>query len=81
MSSDAKRKVQAEVVAKYRPRVRDLVRELVSDASRWEEAEQVGLIGALIALEKHSVISPTFGARVEEEVRVELQDWLRAAKD
>lgn len=49
-----RRRIQAEVVEAYRPRVANLVRCLFRrNPEHWREAEQVGLIGLLTALEKY----------------------------
>ena len=47
----ARRQIQAAVVKAYRSRVRSYVRRRMAPR-HWEEAEQVGSIGVLVALEK-----------------------------
>jgi hypothetical protein len=48
----ARRRIQAEILDKYRPHVRWFVRKTIGPQHR-EEAEQVGCIGLLVALERY----------------------------
>lgn len=47
-----RRRIQADILDKYRPHVRWFVRKTIAPQHR-EEAEQVGCIGLLVALEKY----------------------------
>lgn len=72
----ARRRIQGEIVVKYRGRLASYVRRHLS-ARHWQEAEQVGAIGLLVALEK---FEPSRGVPfwffAVQWVRKEIQRWL-----
>ncbi len=78
-----RRRVQAEVVSAYRALVSKHVRMMVPERFR-EEAEQVGAIGLLVALERYDVTKATayggdrgraFWNYAKRFVRDEVRDW------
>lgn len=71
-----RRRLATAVVLAYRPHVARLVRKTVP-AKHWREAEQVGEIGLLVALEKFDPErGAPFWALAKQWVRHEIQKWL-----
>jgi DNA-directed RNA polymerase specialized sigma subunit len=69
-----RRRIQAATVAAFRPEVERLVEEL--PARRRREAEQVGLIGVLVALEKYDAARGiAFATLAQAEALRELARW------
>jgi DNA-directed RNA polymerase specialized sigma subunit len=77
-----RRQIQTEVVSTYRPHVARMVRGTVAPRHR-EEAEQVGLIGLLVGLERFDperATGPDVGAAfwtfARGHVKDEIQKWM-----
>lgn len=76
-----RRRIQAAVIANYRNHVRTCVRKAVP-AEHYEEAEQVGALGLLVALEQYDpkLIGPDRGAAFWWFARLivqnEIQRWM-----
>ena len=73
----AKRQMLAATVAAFRPAVARLVSRMAPPEHR-AEAEQVGLIGVLVALGKHSPIDLNFEDVAIATARDEIRAWLNA---
>lgn len=72
----ARRRIQSEVVTEYRNRVASYVRRRLAPR-HWQEAEQVGLIGLLVALEKFDASRGiAFWFFAVTYVRDELNAWM-----
>lgn len=72
-----RRQIQADVVQRYRYRVFRVVRRQVPWPAHWEEAEQEGTIGLLIALKKFDPDRGVpFGAFADPWIRNEIQRWI-----
>jgi DNA-directed RNA polymerase specialized sigma subunit len=69
------RRIQASLVIQYRGRVAALVRRMVT-APHWEAAEQVGLIGVLVANEKFDASRGDFWLFAGPFARAEIDTWL-----
>lgn len=66
-SHTVKSRQQAATIDVCRPFVAEIVRKRVTDPARWEEANQVALLGVLVALEK--------GGSALRHIENELHRW------
>jgi len=71
-----RRRIQAEVIAAYRPMVARSARQMVQ-AQYYKEAAHVGEIGLLLALERYDAARGSFWAFASHYVRNEIEIWLR----